>query len=59
VTIVPRSIVDDSTVDGLEVAVVEFDTPLVDRYTALAWRVYRELLRAAREFLALRAWLPK
>jgi DNA-binding transcriptional LysR family regulator len=53
VTIVPRSIVDASTVAGAAVTVVEIDPPVVDRHTALAWSVDRKLSSPADAFLAL------
>ncbi len=53
VTIVPRSIVDASTVAGAAVTVVELDPAVVDRHTALAWSVDRKLSSPADAFLAL------
>jgi DNA-binding transcriptional LysR family regulator len=60
VTIVPRSTADHSARHGAKLAVVGFDPPLGQRYTALARRRDRTVSPAAVEFLALaRRWLAE
>lgn len=53
VTIIPRSTADHSERHGAKLAVVGFDPPLGQRYTALARRRDRTVSPAAGEFLAL------
>ena len=60
VTIVPRSIADHSTRQGAKLALVGFDPPFSQRYTALARRRDRSVSPAASEFLALaRQWFAE
>src|SRR5262249_47003255 len=60
VTIVPRSIADHSTRQGAKLALVGFDPPFSQRYTALARRRERSVSPAASEFMALaRQWFAE